>query len=322
MLVVVAWRIVAGSVWVRAVRVACAVACLVPSAPAAAQTPAAPPAVASTRSLTEVLTLEPGASCLERERLIAHVKMWLGGDRVDASVQIQVHGDPVDRQKLWFELARGGQSSRRSFEPAPDSCDDAHAVMGLSIALALDAERLRDTVAPQPAVPRLKLLSAQAAFAFDLLPDASLGGALGGELGLLPWLSARADVLVQYSWADTISGSSGHFDSLWAGGSLQVCAGGRADPRLRIALCVGLASGAVHAWGTDYAPSSSETGLWLGVRSGLRFDLELGIDWLLDVDVMSAIVAPAFTAQRGANELTRQSSSTAFMVSLGPALKF
>jgi len=316
MLGAVAWQ-----TWKRG-GCACAViaACVVLMSSAASAQPrpaAVPPAQ---RVLAQVLTLEPGASCLERDRLLAHVKMWLGGERVDAGVRVRVHGDPADRRKLWFELERDGQSTRRSFDAAPDSCDDTHAVLGLSIAMAIDAERLRETLAPLPAPPRLRLLSLQPSLAYDVLPDVSLGVLLGGELGLLPWFGLRADALVHYSWDDTISGSTGHFDALLAGGSLQACTGGRPDPTLRIALCVGLASGALHAWGTDYAPSNAETGLWLGVRSGLRFHLTLGIDWLLDVDVMSAIVSPAFTADRGATELARQPSSTGFMVSLGPAL--
>jgi hypothetical protein len=316
MLGAVAWQSRKRGVCGRAGIIACAL--LVASAAAAQGRPA--PGPPAQRSLQQVLTLRAGASCLERDRLLAHVKMWLGGDRVDAAVRVRVQGDPADRRKLWFELERGGQSTRRSFDSAPDSCDDTHAVLGLSIAMAIDAERLRDTLAPQPAPPRLRLLSLQPSLAYDVLPDVSLGVLLGGELGLLPWLGLRADALAHYSWDDTISGSTGHFDALLAGGSLQVCTGGRPDPKLRIALCVGMASGALHAWGTDYAPSHAETGLWLGVRSGLRFHLTLGIDWLLDVDVMSAIVSPAFTADRGATELARQPSSTGFMVSLGPAL--
>jgi hypothetical protein len=311
------------------VLVTCALACAlaVSVSDARAQAPQAPLSSQSTTesewTLAEAVALDPGASCLDRTRLIAHVKMWLGGDRVDRKTRVRVHGDAVDRRKLWFEIARGKEQSRRAFEPAPESCDDVHAVMGLAIALAIDAERLQQALLPKaPELPKLRLVSLHASAAYDVLPDDSFGVGLGGELSLLSWLGVRADAFVQHSWHDTILGSRRHFAAALAAGSLSLCTGGRPDPHVRLALCTGLSLGAVHAWGTDYVPSRSDTGVWIAVRSGARIHATLGIDWLLDAEVFSAIESPAFSATRENAELVRPPSSTGFMLSLGPALLF
>ena len=64
--------------------------------------------VAATQALAEAVFLGPGASCLERDRLVAHVKMWLGSARMDAEVRVRVPGDAIVSRNVQFELRGGG----------------------------------------------------------------------------------------------------------------------------------------------------------------------------------------------------------------------
>jgi hypothetical protein len=271
--------------------------------------------------LADAVVVEKGAGCLESERLIAHVRMWLDRDRVALDIHVRVYAE-AKANVLAFDITRGGTTGTRVFDPSPKSCDDAHAVIGLAIALAIDAERLTELLAaPEPA--RMRLAQLQVSATYAVLPDGALGGQLGTEIGLVSWLSARLDVNAQYAWDETILGSRGRFDAWLLAGSLQACTGGFAHPLLRLALCVGPQLGALHASGKGYAPNASATAAWFGIRSGLRFDAHLGLHWMLDLDVISSIYSPAFhSEQRAGADLERKPSATGFMLSLGPALSF
>jgi hypothetical protein len=278
---------------------------------------------ASEPSLTSVIQVEPGAGCLEQRRLVANVKMWLG-TRVSAGTQVRVHGEASRPRALIFDITRGDKTRRRSFDPSPDSCDDAHAVLGLAIALALDEEHTLQLLhEAEPARPPLRRASAQVSAAYGVLPDSSLGGQLGVELGMGAWLSVRLDLLAHYAWQNTIPDSQGEFDALLLAGSLQACAGGFLDAQVRLLLCTGLASGAIRASGRGYAPDASAVSAWLAVRSGFRIEARVGCRWLLDLEAISGIYSPSFEARRGPDEtLTRRPDAAGIALSLGPAFAF
>jgi len=301
----------------RALAWALVVAMVLWCVPGAAQT-------RSQQSLSDAIQLQRGASCLEKARLVAHVKMWLNESRVSSELRVHVIGDTSNPLAIVFDIERGARVRRRAFQSAPKSCDDVHAVVGLAIALAIDAERMHlHWLEERPAfVPRW--LGAVAFGASQGLPlDLAVGMQVGMEVSWSTWLSTRADLLTQFAWGNAISGTAGHFDTLLLAASLQLCAGGRPDPRLRLAVCTGAAAGALHAWGTGYAPNDSNTGVWLAARNGVRFEAQLGVTWVLDIDLVSALSSPSFSAgaSRG-GEQVRPASSSAFMLSLGPALVF
>jgi hypothetical protein len=261
---------------------------------------------------------------MEQARVVAHVRMWLGRDRVSADIRVHVHGAPRRPRLLTFEVTRAGVTRQRIFDPRPDNCDEAHAVMGLAIALALDEEHAQQLLRlAQPKAPRVRRLTVQASAAYAALPGVALGGQLGVELAASAWFSTRVDLLTLYAWRRVIPYSQGRFDALLLGGSLEACAGGFLDSQVRLALCTGPAVGAIHAWGRSYAPNFGATGLWLALRSGLRLEFLLGVRWLLDLEVISGIRSPSFAATRrlGA-QLERKADAAGFALSLGPALSF
>ncbi len=101
--------------------------------------------------VSEALSLDPGATCLEHDRLSEQVVTWLGRDDVDPRLTVVVQGDEREVRTLRFTLHdRGTLIAERDFAPGPSRCDDLHSVVALAIALALDATVL-DSVGVTPA---------------------------------------------------------------------------------------------------------------------------------------------------------------------------
>jgi hypothetical protein len=274
--------------------------------------------------LRDVMRVEPGATCLDPERIAGHVKMWLGSAQVDAALRVRVFGDPSDAHSAYFEIERGVDKHRRELRPLPHSCDDAHAVIGLALAIALDAARMqRDWLISHPEFLQTWTLGTELTGAYSVLPESALGLQANLERGWTPWFSTRADVFGLFAWDQRIAGSAGRFDALLVASSIEVCAGGWPDTRLRLSLCAGAALGLVHAWGHDYAPNRAATALWFAARSGLRFELHAWQTWLLDIEMLSSIRAPAYESRGGeGGGFTRHADATGFMLSLGPAFAF
>ena len=187
-------------------------------------------------------------------------------------------------------------------------------MVGLAIALAIDAELLAGLVqpeSPRASWPPFALLTFELGGGYDLLPDVSYGARAGLELGMLDWLSVRAELFVEHAPGIRIAPSPGTFDATLFAGDLRLCAGGALVRPLRIALCGGPAAGAVHARGRDFASSYAPTGAWLGIISGLRFAWTPGVTLVLDLDMAVPLRAPAFRVDRSDDEDLRREPSTA-----------
>jgi hypothetical protein len=278
---------------------------------------------AQRHGLDAALELRAGATCLDKERVLAHIKMWLSHEPMTSALRIRVVGDAKDRQRVSYEIQRDGRVGRREFHPAPSSCDDLHAILGLMIALALDSERLQQTwLAQEPPRQLPVLLTTQLSASQGMLLDFALGLQLGVDIGLSPLLHLRGEVLAQLAWDNKIAGSRGSFDLWLPAAAFAVCAGGQAQPRLRLALCSGFVAGAVIAKGSGYSPNYTEVGASLAWRSGVRFELDLGLRWLVDLEVVSRIYYPAFQADSRDGALRREPNVAGLALSIGPALTF
>lgn len=279
-----------------------------------------------TRLLREGLTVDAGASCLDATRLVEHIAMWLGRDRIASSIRIQASGDATDPLKITFQLTDGARVAHRVFESSPEVCGDMHAVVGLAIALAIDAELLSEVVAndAEATTPQRHLASVQLSIGYEALPELSLGMTLGGEVGVASWLSVRLDGLSQWSQNDTVGGSAGNrarFDSLLVASALGLCAGGQVEQGVRLSLCLGAGAGVVYAAGRNLSPNRSDISPWLATLGGVRIEAWLGLPWVLDLTVVTPIVAPRFeVGPVDAPAAARHSSSGAFLLSFGPAL--
>jgi hypothetical protein len=275
--------------------------------------------------LDQVIDLLPGATCLDEHRLASQVATWLGRDRVRSDVHVHVRGDERDPQAVDFRIVHKGQPHERHFDHLPEACGDATAVVGLAIALAIDASTLTQLLPPTPdSIQTERLISVEVAAGLAVLPGGSVGGAVGFEYAVLGWLSARVDLMAQFSWGNSIAGASGSFDAAVGAVVPQVCAGGGVSPRVRVELCSGAAGGFLHAEGHGYAvDSQSGTGPWIVASGGLRLLFEAGRPWVLDVDGMFPIDVPTFRAQSGAGPSVYLSPNPAgAMLSAGPVFLF
>jgi hypothetical protein len=108
---------------------------------------------APTVALGEAIVVRPGATCLEHPRLVAQIRAWTDRDAIDARLVVEVTGDTAKPNKLAFTLRRGDDVvAVRRFDPAPSRCSDLHSVVGLAIALAIDATLLEEIHADPPEV--------------------------------------------------------------------------------------------------------------------------------------------------------------------------
>lgn len=140
-----------------------------------------------------VITVQRGASCLDAERFVAHVNMWLEGGAPPADLRVIVIGDTTNRQATTFEPQRGSRVRKRDFRAAPKSCDELHAALGLAIALAIDAERIQQLwLAPPEFEPRW-LGSLLVSGSYGLPLDAALGSQARLEVWWSSWFSTRID---------------------------------------------------------------------------------------------------------------------------------
>jgi len=275
------------------------------------------------RTLTDAIGVVKGATCLDEQRLEAEVRTWLGRDRVAPNVRVLVRGDAANPSSVEFWISHGRETRSRRFDRLPAGCDDAHAALGLAIALAIDANVLRRFVDLGPESRPIREVTFEIGGGHEVVPGYSLGGMVGVEHSIFDWLSARADVLASFSWNQSVAGTTGAFDALLVAATLRACVGGEPLGDVRVELCTGAGAGAIHSQGEHYTVSHGATGAWVGAASGLRLSFVLGIPWVVDLDMIVPIYAPAFRVDRGSNgSLYREPSPAGVLVDLGPALKF
>jgi hypothetical protein len=276
------------------------------------------------RPLHSAIDVTAGATCLDPTPLEVQVRTWLGRGVVPGDVQVHVRGDERDARAVVFAIERHGKTYERRFDPLPEDCGEATAVVGLAVALAIDASALRSLLPPtaEEAKPRRILLPFQIGAGFQVMPAASVGPVIGLEVGVLGWLSARVDAFSQFSWGNSIEGITGTFDTALAAGVPELCAGGGAGERVRVELCSGAGFGAIHAQGSGYAVSRSATGLWIVATAGLRLVATVGIPWVVDVGAVLPLHVPAFRADTALGPSYLQPSPAGTLLMLGPALYF
>ena len=285
---------------------------------------AEPPAVID-RPLAEAIDVDPGATCLDQVRLAASVQAWLTRDHVSADVRVHLVGDEHDPNAATFRITRSGKTRERRFGALPTGCEEATAVVGLAIALAIDATVMSDMVGPEMSAsgPARRTIAVQAMGAFEVLPGGSVGGAVGIEYGLASWLSVRLDLLGLFSWGNHIEGVSGVFDVAVGAAAPQICAGGAVNPGVRFEMCSGVPIGVLRAQGRDFAVSRGATGIWIEASAGVRLLFRAGIPWALDLEGLFPIRAPSFRAEDpSGQEKFRNPSAAGALLGIGPAFDF
>ena len=299
--------------------------------------PATPQVPLGTR--VEVL---PGASCLERERLLRRVARWLERDTVDDDIRVRVQGDARDEYEVVFTVQKGAnQPSERRIADAPEECGQLHAAVALSIALAIDAA-IADAKAPtvelpdddtlvevpepeEPAYLRVAgALTGQASS--GVLPGVALGAGGRVELGFLPWLDLRAGAMLTAINDERIGSLSGTFSAEIVAGRLDLCAAFDGAPKARLLACAAGMLGRFRTTGQGFSPSQDQSEAWLAVGLGVEAQVETAA-WL-DIALSLDVVLP--TARRtiqtvdteGDQEDKRVVTKAGVLVAVGPVFHF
>ena len=309
-------------------RVVVGVAALLSARPAGAGAPVAFPVpdaspgrapTPTSRGVHEALKVSPGATCLSAETLVEHVRSWLGGDEVAVGVQIEVAGDEQASDAAVITVHTPAGVIERPFEHGPPGCSDLHAVIGLAIAMAIDAsvleslgydviegpqpvaqavdselpplEARRPAAQPTATQPRRARLRAAAALRGGLwlgaLPGIAGGGQLQVELGWRPWFELRAGVLGGRGGRQPLA--SGTVELGLVAGRMDACFG-LSRRRLRPRLCVGPAAGVYQALGRGLDEAVTVVDPW--VAAALAVELRIAATPVFAVDVTLDALIP------------------------------
>ncbi len=105
------------------------------------------------RPLASAIDVEPGATCLDHGQLVVQVESWLNVQTLDPRIRVDVLGDPARPDAARFAVTVDGRVvAERRWDAAPKKCLDLHAVVGLAVAMALEAAVVESAAAPQPTI--------------------------------------------------------------------------------------------------------------------------------------------------------------------------
>ncbi|MCY0985627.1 hypothetical protein OV203_00695 [Nannocystis sp. ILAH1] len=294
------------------------------------------PAPPSPRPLREALRVEPGATCLTADALADAATTWLGRDTVDPSVaRIDVRGDPARPHSVAIALEIRGELVERTLDPPRPTCSDLHALVGLAIAIAVDAAVLEglgyEVIEPgegsvpqaqDPERPPLQRRSRRGEASegpvrrasvsvvaavrggawLGVLPGLAGGGGAQLELGWRRWVDLRAGLFGGYGGPRAIDADTVVKPSL-VGGRLDVCAA-LARPRVRPRLCFGAAGGALQS-GAKTPGVQAVVAPWvalmvapeLRIWATKRFAIDFAVD--LVVPVVRPVLAERDPSKQG-----------------------
>lgn len=274
------------------------------------------------RPIAAALRVIPGATCLSAETLAEHVPVWLGRDQVEAGVSIEVRGDPFVANAAAITVLTPAGFIERAFDDGPPGCSDLHAVLGLAIAMAIDASVLgtlgyevvdpppTPPPTPTPAVdserpplqarrkqpePPTRLVRLRAAIAvrggpwIGIVPGLAGGGQLHAELGWRPWFELRLGILGGYGQRRPLGTGTVEFGL--GAARLDVCFGVQRR-RLRPRLCIGGAAGASQGLTRGLEPGQALVSPWVSAAAAL--ELRIVTTRVFAVEVSLDGVVPFF----------------------------
>lgn len=263
-----------------------------------------PAAAAALQPLRTAITLQPGQTCLQEAQLESRTARWLERDQIDGRIHIVVRGGDAP-QAVAFTVQRGAAPpAERRLQDLPDDCDQLHAAVALSIALAIDATLAEvpksppspPVVAapdPPPAVAAPPVVAPPPGPRADGRPrlrvDAAAGLSSGLVVGLAPavtarvgfsprdWIEARAGLLATSTGGLGFSDVSGSYAAWIAAGRAEVCARAPAHERVDLGVCMGAELGAFVTRGSDGLPGGGvrATSPWVAILAGVSGEVSL-----------------------------------------------
>lgn len=293
------------------------------------------------------LTLDSGATCLERKRLISRIIRWRETENVDASLRVQVWGDPKVATRVFFSVSRDGvDPAERTLANAPSDCDELHSAVALSIALAIDSMfAAKDGTPLSAALENLEEKQAEKSgpreppyrrfWEADLLVGATIGVVPGTamaalprvQLTVLPWLAVAAEGIVTRTERLTFGAGPASFDAMVLGLGIDGCVGGETAERMSFYVCAGMRGGAFSTQGYGFSSSELVTTQWWAATGSTQarawilpaFGIGIGIE------AMFALVERVLTARSDQPGVSSQSipmQPFGLAVSGGPVFRF
>ncbi|MEM9456107.1 MAG: hypothetical protein AAGF11_18135 [Myxococcota bacterium] len=258
-------------------------------------------------AVADALSLDPGATCLEHDRLTEQVVSWLERDQIDPRLSVVVEGNPTEAHTVHITLwTHGKVIAERVFAPGPHRCEDLHAVVSLAIAHALDATVLEsvgssapDAEAIEPPPPQPPVESAREVVTPatptsepnpgpgpDLTPrpspwDWRLHGGAMVTIGAPRPIGGGVQLGIELGWRDRIDVQvgglvmsagrqpveEGTIDITLMAGRADVCTGFRVE-RVRPRLCGGFLAGSAYGRARGYYRDFETVVRWVAVPIG------------------------------------------------------
>lgn len=284
--------------------------------------------------IADALVVNPGATCLEHDRLSEQIAGWLEHDELDPRLSVVVEGDQEDAKTVRFTLRdEGAVLSERVFSPGPSRCDDLHAVVALAIAMAVDAtvlasagivepkpplDPLPETPVPKadpevtPDAPKVAAVPVQpldlgppparwalravidGTLAIRLPPDVGGGGYAGLELGWNDLVDVSAGAMATGNRDRPLDGTK--LAVALVAARADLCVGPWAG-RVRPRGCFGAIGGAALARGEGFEDENFRTVVpWFAVAlgAGIRVPLARRIRLSLRLEGVATVVRPVF----------------------------
>jgi hypothetical protein len=281
------------------------------------------------RALSNAVRVTPGATCLRADKLVEDIAGRLGGSALDSDLSIEVRGSPSFARFVEFHLTRAGAiEAERRFEPGPADCEDLHATLALTIALAIKAS-LRETQGEQASAPgraRAWQLGAAGLVGLMVAPGAGYGADLRLARAFTQRFAGRLAVFGLWNPDRRFAQSPGSFDVWLVSGRADACAAPPAWVHARLSACLGLAFGGLYARGESLSPSASASQRLLALAGALELAFDLNPAWSLTF-ALSALVPferTSFVVRERAGTVVdaRDLSLVGGFVSFGPAYNF
>jgi hypothetical protein len=292
------------------------------------------------------LTLDSGATCLERKRLISRIVRWRETENVDATLRVQVWGDPKIATRVFFSVARDGvDPAERTLANAPSDCDELHSAVALSIALAIDSlfasrdpapltAALEDIQAKQeakklatPPYQRSWEVGLLVGATLSVVPSLAMAALPRVHFAVLPWFAVALEGIVTRAARVTFNTGPESYDATVLAAGLDACAGGETAERMSFYVCAGARIGGFSTQGYGFGSSELVTRPWWAIAASSQARAWIFSSFGIGIGV-EALYSPAervllVTADEGAGR-TRSQSVPRFglAVSGGPVFRF
>ncbi|MBN1655448.1 MAG: hypothetical protein JXA30_16905 [Deltaproteobacteria bacterium] len=239
-------------------------------------------------SLSQAISVDPRATCLEHATLVREVGKWLEKNTIDRRIRIEVEGSRSDPDKAMFTIYKGDKFPNRSyFDSTADLCAEFHSALGLSIAMAINATFIEPPPKEGEAGPgydQRSLFAAQLLGSYSILPGVAPGIQAYFE-SWYHWIALRAGIMGFLTFDQSINDDiNGKFDATAIAGYIDICTGEKLIYGLRFVLCAGVSGGQFRTEGTNDDGSAlvrteSRTFPWAAPSLGGSMAYELS-DWI------------------------------------------